>query len=111
MRAPGRADHVDDLEEAYNKIGFSATYAREISVEPKEAPDSEILRMHQVAMKSCTNPADRAEISQAIELIGRHRKNSEMQRLGRSGKTILTVEEAYEALSAPQDAVDDGLIL
>lgn len=108
---PGQADDVDELESAYDKIGFSAQYAESISVEPNEAPDSEILRMHQIAMKSCTNPTDRAEISQAIELIGRHRRNSEMQRLGRSGQSVLTVNEAYEALNAPQDAVDDGLIL
>lgn len=67
--------------------------------------------MHQVAMKSCTTPSDRAEISQAIQLLGRHRKNAEMQRLGRAGSSLPTVEEAYEALSAPHDAVDDGLVL
>jgi ubiquitin carboxyl-terminal hydrolase 25/28 len=67
--------------------------------------------MHQIAMQSCTNSSDRAEISQAVQLLGRHRKNAEMQRLGRSGAAIPSVVEAYEALNAPHDAVDDGLVL
>ncbi len=34
-----------------------------------------------------------------------------MKRLGGSGQTFLSVDEAYRALSAPKESIDDGLIM
>lgn len=34
-----------------------------------------------------------------------------MKRLGGSGQTFLSFDEAYRALSAPRDSIDDGLIM
>jgi ubiquitin carboxyl-terminal hydrolase 25/28 len=50
-------------------------------------------------------------MGQALELIGRERNNAMMRRLGGSGGSLLSLEEAYAALSAPADSIDDGLIM
>lgn len=34
-----------------------------------------------------------------------------MINLGRSGKTDMSVDDAYSALSAPKESIDDGLIM
>jgi ubiquitin carboxyl-terminal hydrolase 25/28 len=100
-----------ELKNAYEKIGYTDSYANTIFVEAHEAPDDEILRMHRIAVQSCTNPSDKAEMGQALELIGRERNNAMMRRLGGSGGSLLSLEEAYAALSAPADSIDDGLIM
>jgi ubiquitin carboxyl-terminal hydrolase 25/28 len=99
------------LQSAYEKIGYTDEYAMNIYVDAHEAPDEEILRMHRVAVQSVSNPADKAEMAQALEIIGKHRKNHTMRRLGGSGQSLMSVEEAYAALSAPADSIDDGLIM
>ena len=99
------------MQNAYEKIGYTETYASSIYVEAHEAPDEEILRMHRIAVQSCTTPSDKAEMARALELIGRHRNNSTMRRLGGSGSSLMSLEEAYAALSAPPDSIDDGLIM
>lgn len=80
-------------------------------VEAEDAPDEEILRMHRVAVQSALDSKDKAFMCLALDLIGRHRKNHDMRRLGGSGQSLMSVEEAYAALSAPADSIDDGLIM
>lgn len=100
-----------DLEQAYARIGYTKEYADAITVEADEAPPDEILKMHREANQRATNPSERAEVSQALKLIGKHRKDSMMERLGGSGQTVMSVDEAFSALSAPRDSIDDGLIM
>ena len=99
------------MQEAYEKIGYTKHYADTIFVEAHEAPDDEILRMHRVAVQSVSDPYEKTLMGLALDLIGRHRKNNQMRRLGASGKSLMSVEEAYAALSAPSDSIDDGLIM
>ncbi|ORX36800.1 hypothetical protein BD324DRAFT_627205 [Kockovaella imperatae] len=101
---------IADLREAYSKIGFTPEYASEITVEPEEAPDSHILELHKKACMAATT-AERREISQALVLIGRDRDSQELQDLGKSGETFMSLDDAYAALSAPRDSIDDGLIM
>lgn len=100
-----------DVQQAYEKLGYTKDYADSIVVEADEAPDDEILRMHRVAVQSVSDPDEKATMGFALDLIGRHRKNDQMRRLGGSGKSLMSVEEAYAALSAPSDSIDDGLIM
>lgn len=67
--------------------------------------------MHREALQGAHDPAQRTALGQALQIVGRHRKNSAMQRLGSSGQSIMSVDEAYAALSAPRESVDDGLIM
>ena len=67
--------------------------------------------MHRVAVQSTSDQNEKSMMGQALDLIGRHRKNEQMRRLGGSGKSLMSVEEAYAALSAPSDSIDDGLIM
>lgn len=82
-----------------------------IGVPPSDAPDDYILDIHKTSMKAAITSADKTAISKALILLGRYRKNDVMRQLGESGQTTLSVDEAYAALSAPRDAVDDGLIM
>lgn len=100
-----------DLEQAYARIGYTKEYATAITVEADEAPDDEILKMHRDSTQRAGNPSERAEVSQALKMIGIHRKNSMMERLGGTGQSIMSVDEAFSALSAPRDSIDDGLIM
>jgi ubiquitin carboxyl-terminal hydrolase 25/28 len=34
-----------------------------------------------------------------------------MRLMGERGQTVMSVDDAYNALGAPRDAVDDGLIM
>jgi ubiquitin carboxyl-terminal hydrolase 25/28 len=111
-RIPG-ADELQTLvatERSLSKY-TDGHYADTIFVEAHEAPDEEILRMHRVAVQSVSDPHEKILIGLALDLIGRHRKNAQMRRLGASGKSMMSVEEAYAALSAPSDSIDDGLIM
>lgn len=92
-------------------IGYTTEYAQTICVEADEAPDDEILKMHREATQKASNQQDRQEISSALATIGKHRRNAMMVRFGESGQSLMTVEEAYAALSAPKDSIDDGLIM
>lgn len=80
-------------------------------MDPTEAPDTYIYDLHKSAMKSATSPAERLEISEALKLIGRARKSEAMQKMAENGQTMLSVAEAYAALSAPNDSIDEGLIM
>ena len=98
------------MAEAYSKIGFTQDYAAEITVEPEEAPDSHILELHKRANQGAS-ASERREISQALIIIGRDRGSKEMQDLGESGESFMSLEDAYAALSAPRNSIDDGLIM
>jgi ubiquitin carboxyl-terminal hydrolase 25/28 len=102
---------IADVEKAYARIGYTSDYAQVICVEPDEAPDDEILKMHREATQRALNQEERQEIASALVTIGRHRKNAMMVRFGESGQSLMTVDEAYAALSAPKDSIDDGLIM
>lgn len=67
--------------------------------------------MHREASQKAANHQDRQEISLALAVIGKHRKNAMMVRFAESGQSLMTVDEAYAALSAPKDSIDDGLIM
>nr|ODN88380.1 hypothetical protein L203_02993 [Cryptococcus depauperatus CBS 7841] len=100
-----------DVNRAYDLIGYTLSHAKEICVPPQDAPDEYILNMHKNAIQACTSPSQRLEINQALVLIGKERGNDEIKAMGEKGQTVVSVEEAYEALSAPRDAVDDGLMM
>ncbi|OCF36740.1 hypothetical protein I316_01336 [Kwoniella heveanensis BCC8398] len=102
---------ADIVVVAYDAIGYTSSHAEEICVMPHEAPEDYILNMHKKAVQAATSPNERWELSRALLLIGRERKSELMQRLGDSGQTLMSVEEAYAALSCPMDAVDDGLLM
>ncbi|ORY34116.1 hypothetical protein BCR39DRAFT_518545 [Naematelia encephala] len=102
---------LDDVRNAYDRIGYTRDHADTISVEPHESPDDYILDMHKNAMQATTSQAERGEVSRALALIGQHRHSQALIKMGESGRTAISVDEAYSALSAPRDAVDDGLIL
>lgn len=67
--------------------------------------------MHREATQKAGNQQEIKEISSALAVIGKHRKNAMMVRFGESGQSLMTVDEAYAALSAPKDSIDDGLIM
>lgn len=83
----------------------------DIGVEPEDAPDEYILNQHRTATQAASTQADKAECARALTLIGRARGSETMIRLGESGQTVMSVSEAYAALSCPQDAVDDGIVM
>ena len=82
-----------------------------IGVEATEAPESYILDLHKKAMQASSNAVERSELAQVLTLIGRDRDSDIMKRLGGSGQTFLSVDEAYRALSAPRESIDDGLVM
>ena len=96
---------------AYKRIGYDDSHATLIGVEPEDAPEDYILNLHKTAMQSASAGWERNEICSALELIGRDRESKTMLRLAKSGHTFLSVDEAYAALSAPRDCIDDGLIM
>ena len=100
-----------DVKTAYGLIGYTPEYARVICVDADEAPDDEILKMHRQASQQASTQQEKQELSTALATIGKHRKNAMMVRFGESGKSLMTVDEAYAALSAPKDSIDDGLIM
>ena len=82
-----------------------------MAIEPHEAPDDYILRLHKSAVQAANTASERSDLAAALKLIGRHRGSSEMEGLGSAGKTFMSVDDAYAALSAPRDCIDDGLIM
>jgi ubiquitin carboxyl-terminal hydrolase 25/28 len=106
-----RSDTVEELQEAYAKIGYTIEHASAIDVEPQDAPTDYILGLHKTAVQAATSSREKQEIFNALKLIGRHRRSDEILELANGGKTLMTVSVAYEALSCPMDAVDDGLIM
>jgi ubiquitin carboxyl-terminal hydrolase 25/28 len=100
-----------DITRAYATIGYTEDHTVLICVSPQESPDEYILTMHKQAMKNAKSPADRSAVSEAITIIGTSRNNEVMKEYGRTGQTMITVEDAYQALSAPMESVDDGLIM
>ena len=101
---------IEDVSSAYIKLGYTSEHAELLAVEAADGPDDYILNLHKAAMTSATS-SEKAELCKALTLIGLSRHSVIMQRLGNSGQTILTVDEAYSALSAPKDSIDDGLIM
>jgi ubiquitin carboxyl-terminal hydrolase 25/28 len=97
-----------DLDEAYRSIGYNGEL---IGVDAEDAPEDYILSVHKSAMGNTTSAAERQRLSEALVLIGKARGSATMQRLGEGGQTSLSVDEAYAALSAPRDSIDDGLIM
>lgn len=86
-------------------------HGEDIGIDASEAPDSYILDLHKTAIQATTTAAQRSELAQALTLLGRERDSEVMKRLGGSGQTFLSVDEAYAALSAPKQSIDDGLIM
>jgi ubiquitin carboxyl-terminal hydrolase 25 len=105
------ADCKEDLQQAYATIGYTVEHESLIGIDTHEAPDSYILELHKSAVQTCASSDAKTQIFEALKLIGRHRGSKEISDLANSGKTMMTVAEAYEALSCPMDAVDDGLIM
>ncbi|WWC89454.1 uncharacterized protein L201_004378 [Kwoniella dendrophila CBS 6074] len=101
----------DDLEKAYNLIGYTSDYAETLCVLPSEAPDSHIFDLHKKAVQSSSSASERQNLSNALLLIGRERGSDVMKQLGESGQTLMSVQEAYSALNCPEDAIDDGLLM
>ncbi|WVQ72603.1 hypothetical protein IAR50_002161 [Cryptococcus sp. DSM 104548] len=101
----------NDLLRAYSLIGYTSEHAETICVAPHEAPDEYILDMHKTAIQACTSPSARQDVNKALAKIGKARESTMMQDMAEKGQTTVSVQEAYEALSAPRDAVDDGLIM
>ena len=99
------------MQSAYARVGYTQDQIDLILVEAADAPEAYILDLHRKAMQTATSATERAEIGQALLLIGRARNSETMKRLGGSGQTFLSVDEAYRALSAPKNSIDDGLIM
>ncbi|EIW70776.1 hypothetical protein TREMEDRAFT_68214 [Tremella mesenterica DSM 1558] len=102
---------ASDIQGAYARIGYDQAHAASIEVEAHDAPDEYILDMHKKTMQASSSASDRAEISAALVLIGRERRSENIQQIGRGGQTFISVEDAYSALSAPRDCIDDGLVM
>lgn len=92
-------------------IGYTDDYAEQICVSPEEAPDKHIYELHKKATLAASDQIERNGLSEALALIGRHRGSDEMRKMGETGQTLMSVDEAYASLSAPRNAVDDGLIM
>jgi hypothetical protein len=84
-----------DITRAYATIGYTEDHTVLICVSPQESPDEYILTMHKQAMKNAKSPADRSAVSEAITIIGTSRNNEIMKEYGRTGQTMITVEDAY----------------
>ncbi|WWC70309.1 uncharacterized protein I206_104259 [Kwoniella pini CBS 10737] len=101
----------DDIEKAYSLIGYTPEYTETLCVLPSEAPDDHILDLHKKAVQSTSTSQEKQDLSKALVIIGRERDSDLMKTLGENGQTLMSVQEAYSALSCPEDAVDDGLLM
>ncbi|WVW83772.1 hypothetical protein I302_105793 [Kwoniella bestiolae CBS 10118] len=101
----------DDLERAYNAIGYTAEHAEILCTGPEGAPDSHILDLHKAAVQAASTAQEKQDLARALVLIGRARKSDLMKQLGENGQTLMSVQEAYSALNCPEDAIDDGLLM
>nr|KIR50274.1 ubiquitin carboxyl-terminal hydrolase 25/28 [Cryptococcus bacillisporus CA1280] len=101
----------DEVLKAYSLIGYTRQHAEDISIPPQGAPDEYILSMHKSAIQASTSSQQRQDLNKALVLIGRERRSDQLKSMGENRQTLVSVQEAYEALSAPRDAVDDGLIM
>lgn len=99
------------MARAYQLIGYDDAHADKIGVDGVDAPQDYILKMHKEAVQAANSGVQRSDLAEALKLIGKDRDDALMMRLARSGDTFLSVEDAYQALSAPQDCIDDGLIM
>ncbi|KAK8864283.1 hypothetical protein IAR55_001529 [Kwoniella newhampshirensis] len=101
----------DDIDRAYQTIGYTSQHVEVIGVDAPEAPDDYVLDLHKRAVQTATSTQEKQDLARALVLLGRERNSDLMKRLGGSGQALISVDEAYAALSAPRDAVDDGLIM
>ncbi|WRT66247.1 uncharacterized protein IL334_003200 [Kwoniella shivajii] len=101
----------DDVDRAYNLIGYTSDYAETLCVLPHEAPDSHILDLHKKAIQAATTSNAKQDIARALIIIGKERNSDIMRQLGETGQTLMSVQEAYSALNCPEDAIDDGLLM
>ena len=102
---------LEELRAAYALIGYTVEHQSQVDVEPDAVPPEYVLSLHKTAVQNSSSSQAKNEIMDALKLIGRHRRSDEMVELASSGRTVMSVHEAYEALSCPMDAVDDGLIM
>ena len=102
--------HAEELQQAYDRIGFSQQHSDFIMIEPQEAPDEYILGLHRTAVHASSSPSERAGMHQALLLIGRSRKSTLLQDMAESGQTLLTVDDAYQALGVNRETPDDMII-
>ena len=100
-----------DIQAAYARVGYTLEQVDLIGVDAAEAPESYILELHKKAVQVSKDATERADIARALVIIGRERNSDVMKRLGSSGKTYLSLDEAFAALSAPKKSIDDGLIM
>ncbi|WWC61766.1 uncharacterized protein I303_104351 [Kwoniella dejecticola CBS 10117] len=101
----------DEVDKAYNLIGYTPEYTETLCVLPSEAPDDHILDLHKKAVQSSSTSQEKQDLSKALIILGRERGSELMKTLGENGQTLMSVQEAYSALSCPEDAVDDGLLM
>ncbi|KAK4683835.1 hypothetical protein P7C73_g6382, partial [Tremellales sp. Uapishka_1] len=102
---------LEDLDNAYSRIGYTVEQASTIGVDAAEVPQDYLLTLHKAAFQAATKAEERSAIAEALVLVGKSRKDELMIKLGSSGQIMLSVDEAYSALSAPKDSIDDGLIM
>ncbi|WVQ82427.1 hypothetical protein IAT38_004555 [Cryptococcus sp. DSM 104549] len=100
-----------EVDNAYNLIGFTAEYADLVCITAEEAPASQILKMHKEAIDKASSASERSALSKALVVIGKQRRDQEMIKMGETETAMMSVKEAYEALSAPMDAVDEGVLM
>lgn len=100
-----------ELNHAYALIGYDAAHVTTLGVEACDAPEYYILDLHKKAVLAADGPDRRAELGRALAIIGTDKGSTHMINLGRSGKTDMSVDDAYSALSAPKESIDDGLIM
>jgi ubiquitin carboxyl-terminal hydrolase 25/28 len=99
---------TEDLADAYRLIGYEADA---IGIEPENAPDDFIFKLHKEAQNAATTSDERRLVNKALLVIGKERENALMIRLGKEGQSFVSVEDAYAALGAPREATDEGLLM
>ncbi|KAL1413629.1 ubiquitin-specific protease ubp2 [Vanrija albida] len=101
----------DEVDEAYSLIGCTPEHVSTIMVEREEMPVEHLLDLHRSAMSSASD-SKRAEISRALFIIGKDRRNDMMVELGKSGGSYLSLDQAYREFNLSRDTpIDDEMLI
>lgn len=107
------AHSSEDLDAAYHRLGFTQDYVKGVLLDDMSDLTNEwVLDEHRKAMDRATDSTARAEIAQALGIIGRARNDPLMLQIARNGGVYLSLAQAYEEFSiTPDSNIDDELLI
>lgn len=102
----------EDIQHAYSQLGITPEFLSQVMIDLEDFPQDEILKMHRQAVDKALDSTTRSNLSRALTIIGKERRDHLMIQLGKNGVVYLSLEQAYSEFHLSRDAgIDDELLI